>query len=561
MSANQSNLSNSHYGYDFVVATTQESINATMKRYLYNTKFPLVKMYWNQDDDGNPVPISYEELMKQTNNTDPLKVSNWKKPKKDAKSKPLPKDIENINNSNFYFAFEARIGIPANVLPANIPDIITLETLSQSVNFSLLCADFTIVTCNFGRHGLISFNSFKQADNTPWLFTSTVPLKQITDNTNLPKEVKQQLDNYGPDAFSVQQLIFDLDQAALQSIPTIGGVKPGTPVSDALTQVFTGAYFSAMKTSKQPVLNYAIVENNPSEDKSTLRLTNMKMEVSPYKDPKTKLKNNNLNTLNYLCEVNGGNIPPAVVFKWNWLSASEAAKASGVIAINRDIFLNYFKNQLTSHVTQNCYKTWVNVSTSGFLGSKINYKFKFTENQAPTITIPQTGAEVLKYHYKSATGDEAGLDGDMGAMNLLSTTDASVTFKNNTIIIAQSLLVNVYVRSLQNSQHWNAIKKTITDTYTLSIGQNGALNAKLTSTTNDQSDPAPHKGGFINAFTDLNKLVNSIEKAIKTFVGTDFTDIPLNVAQKFVFPGGKTFTFKDVEFSDHQDLISRITYV
>ncbi|SCO88977.1 uncharacterized protein FRV6_13105 [Fusarium oxysporum] len=34
MAPNQSNLSNPKYGYDFVVATTQESINAGLVQYL-----------------------------------------------------------------------------------------------------------------------------------------------------------------------------------------------------------------------------------------------------------------------------------------------------------------------------------------------------------------------------------------------------------------------------------------------------------------------------------------------------------------------------------------------
>jgi hypothetical protein len=166
MSAIQSNLSASQFGYDFVVATTQESINGTMKEYLYNSNFPVVKMYWNQDSNGNPVPIAYDDLMKQTNNTDPLKVGNWNV------GDPKSQDIINISNSQFYFAFEAAIGIPAGILPQNIPDIVTLQLTSQSVIFKLICSQFTVVTCNFGRQGLTSFFTTSQPTNSPWLFTS-----------------------------------------------------------------------------------------------------------------------------------------------------------------------------------------------------------------------------------------------------------------------------------------------------------------------------------------------------------------------------------------------------
>lgn len=552
MSANQSNLSDAHYGYDFVVATSQESINATMKEYLYNSTFPLVQMYWNQDDQGQPVAVSRDDLLKQTNGTDPLTVPSW------SQGDPTTPAIENINNSNFYFAFEAAIGIPADVAPQNIPDIVTLQSASQSVIFNLMCAQFTVVTCNFGRHGLTSFVNVSQPSDSPWLFTSTVPLKQITDNSNLPPAVQAQLNNLGPNAFSVQQLFFDLDNAALESTPTISGVDPGTPAYTLLSQVFVGAYFTAMKTAAQPVLNYSIVENTPDSDTSTLKLTKMELEVSPYTPSSSST--NDLNTLNYLCETNGNNLPPPTPFSWNWIEQADEANFDGVISINRNTFADYFQNQLTGYVSQNCYKAWVRVWLSGFLDTTVNYSWSMTPGQTPTITKPTTGSQVLAYSYSSDASDDAGLDGDMGKMELSTTYNASVTFSGNTIVVQQSFLVNIYIRSLQSSEHWNAIDKTITDTYTLAVDQSGHLTASLSSVPVDNSDSTPSANWFIDAFTDLNHLVGDIASWASSFSATGFHSMPINVAQQFVFPGGNTFTFKDVDFSNNQDLVSHISY-
>lgn len=553
MSVNQSNLTNAHYGYDFVVATTQESINATMKEYLYNTIFPVVKMYWNQDNDGNPVPVSYDDLMKQTNGTDPLTVASWNT------GDPMSQDIQNINNSDFYFAFEASIGIPPNVPPLNIPDIITLQPASQSVIFSLLCAQFTIITCNFGRHGLTSFFSTSQPADTPWMFTSTVPLKNITNNTGLPQNVQQQLNNFGPDAFSVQQLIFDLDNAALESTPTIGGITPGTPTYTLLSQVFLGAYFTAMKTTSQPILGYAVVKNTPPPDQSSLVLTDMNMGVSQYIDPNTKTgDNNDLNTLNYLCATNGDTLPPPTPFDWNWVEQSEEANIHGAIAINRDTFRNYFQNQLTGYIMQNCFAASVKVD---LVKDIPQYTWNLTPGQSPTITPSQTGAGVLTYEYSSSAFDQAGLDGDMGRMRLTSTYTASVTFTGNTIVIVQTLLVAIYIRRLANSLSWNPINKTITDTYTLAVTEQGNLTARLDSTTQDNADKTPSENWFIELFTKLNDLANDVAKWMNNFSPTALSDMPVSVAQQFVFPGGKTFTFEDVSFSAYQDLVAHISYV
>jgi hypothetical protein len=539
-----------------VVATTQESINATMKEYLYNSVFPTVKMYWNQDANGNPIAVSYEDLMVQTKGTDPLKVANWKT------GDPMNQDITNINQSQFYFAFEAAIGIPANILPQNIPDIITLQNASQSVIFNLICAQFTVVTCNFGRQGLTSFQSFTQPTDSPWLFTSIVALKNIINNSNLPANVQAQLNNFGPDAFSVQQLIFDLDNAALESTPTISGVEPGTPAYTLLSQVFLGAYFTAMKANAQPVLNYSIIENVPEQNNSTLTLTNMELEVSPYVDPTTNTQNNpNLNTLNYLCETNGNSLPPAVPFAWNWVESSEESSFNGVISINRNIFANYLKNLLTDYVSQNCFKSFVRTWLSGIFDQNIHYSWSLTPNQTPTITTPLTGTEVLNYAYSSTYTDASGLDDDMAKMTLTPSMNVSVQFIGNTIVITQTLLIYIYIRVMQSSESWNATNITITDTYTLAVDQNGQLTASLNSVKQDNSDPTPSANWFIELFTGLDELVKDVDDWTKGFAQTRFTSLPLNIAQQFVFPGGKTFTFKDVVFSDNQDLVSHISYV
>lgn len=74
MSASQSQLSAARYGYDFVVATTQASINATMKQFLSALTEPVVTLCYCADNAGNPVPLPYDELVKKANGSDPFAV-------------------------------------------------------------------------------------------------------------------------------------------------------------------------------------------------------------------------------------------------------------------------------------------------------------------------------------------------------------------------------------------------------------------------------------------------------------------------------------------------------
>jgi hypothetical protein len=550
MSANQSDLSQPIYGYDIVVATTQGSINDTMKNYLYNTNFPVVKMYWNQDADGNPIVVSYDDLMKQTNNTDPLRVPSWKI------GEPESDDIKNIINSNFCFAFEASIGIPAGMTEQDIPNIVSIFYPNNLAQFNLICSDFTVVVCNFGRNGLSSFLNASQPPLAPWLFTSQVELTNIFDNNNLPPSVQQQLDNLGPDAFSVQQLFFDLDNAALESIPQISGIQPGTAIYSALQEVFLGAYFNNMKQAGQPVLNYSISQNS-SNVTPTFMLTDMNFEVSPYNNAGDA----DLITLNYLCAVDGNTLPPSLAFSWNWIEAGEDSSFDGVIAINRNSFTNYFYTQLINTISSNCYATNVKLTWCGPLDLDICISASLTGGQTPTLTKNIIGQDVLQFSYNSTSSDNAGPNGSTASMSLSTNYNATITFVNNTIIIFQTLNVGIMVQHLLNGLAWNAIDKSITDTYTLSVTETGSLTSDLVSTAIDNSVLPPQSDWFTNLFTDLNTLVNEIENGIQTLESTVLNDIPINIAQQFVFPGGNSFAFKDVMFSEYQDLVSHISYV
>jgi len=573
MSANQSNLGNPQYGYDLVVATTQESINATMKEYLYNTVFPTVRMYWNQDEEGNPVPVSYDELMKQTNGTDPLTVQSW------TSGDPMTPEIEHINNSDFYFAFEAAIGIPGGLDPSQIPDIVTLQVNSNSVIFNLLCASFTVVTCTFGRHGLISVLNVSQPDDAPWMFTSTVALKDIFDNENLPPDVQDQLNNLGPDAFSVQQLLFDLDNAALESVPTISGIEPGTPAYNALSQVFVGAYFEAMKEEAQPVLNYAILPNTTSNyDPSTFTLTDLGLEVSPYVNPTTQKQDVlNLNTLNYLGAINNNPLPASVQFGWNWVEQSEEADFNGVVSIRSDNFIECLRVQFSPSLNNITYKPVCKCWDEKWV--ELYYSLQFDRDTSPqsyAVTTPRiTDAdgftEVLNFNYSQYSGQDGGSPwyGVWGNLSCTYTAASTIAVKGNQMKVNTSVNAYLHVNVEGGVTEGNFASYASEVIYTLSVDQYGSLLANVSSPTVVDNSETPDISGW-SKFVTLGEVIGMIDSMRSTLQGvlttlmdgfdTSINNV-INSSQTFVFPGGNTFTFKDVVFSDYQDLVSHITYV
>lgn len=561
MSASQSDLSNPRYGYDFVVATTQASINATMKQFLANLSQPVATICYVADNQGTPVPIPYADLVQRAHGSDPFTVAAGADPTTNP-------DLKNLIEARFMMGFRAQLGLPQGLAPSQIPDLVQLGADTAAVTFNLLCSQFLVVDLEPGSgYAPPAWLSMSQPGGAPWIFTSKVDLRLSTTDSSaystLPPAVQQQIRNLGANAFSVQQLLFDLDNAGLQSIPTIQGITPGTKLYTVMQQSFLGAYFAQLQSQGQPILGVAITQ--PSAPASTLTLTNLNLEVSPFVDGSghsiahPDQAQQDLAALSYLCAADGHPLPAPVPFAWNWIDLSEEADYDGVIAINRRSIANYFRVQLEPYARNNSYLAAVRVWLSGFLDTTVNYQWSLAPGQTPTITMPDEGTVVLTMHYDSASNDDAGLNGDMGAMELKPAYDLTVTFSGNTITVVQHLVIYLYVRSLATGEGGNIVDRTITDTYTLAVTESGSLTAVFNSSVEDHSQD-PSTNGFLDFFTDLNSIIDDVKTWVRAFVPARLQDIPVAVIQDYVFPGGKTFAFKSVGFSNTADLVSHITY-
>lgn len=561
MGYSQSNLSGAAYGYDFVVATTQESINATMKAYLAGLNAPEVIQCYIYNQNNQPQLIDYNTLLQQAGITDLFGIPNGTSAQDDR--------LVKLANVGFAYAFKAAIGLPAGYAPTAIPDVVTLNPSTSTVVFNLMCSTFTVVELTYGPRNQNTWLNQSQQPGNAWTFTSNVALQNITVGSNaynkLPPAVQQQIGNMGANAFSVQQLLFDLDNAALESVPQITGVAPGTPLYTALQTVFLGAYFTQMQAEGQPVLSYTIAQT--TTDHSSLPLTALELEANAYVDgngtpvQSPSAAEQQVQPLCYLCATNGNTLRPPTQFNWNWIDLTEASQHQGVMAINRNTLANWIGAQLAPQLGANCYNPSVRVWLSGFLDTTVNYQWGLTSGQTPTQTLNASGPNVLTFSWQSGTAeDDAGAGGDMGKMELSSSFNVNVSFQGNTIVITQHLVVYAYVRSLATGDGGNIVDKTITDTYTLAVDQNGNLMATQTTSTQDNSQ-SPGTNGFLNFFTDLNSLLDSAKTWANNFAGARLQSLPISVVQNFVFPGGNTFTFSDVCFSNNQDMVSHITYV
>ena len=560
MSSQDSDLSNDKYQYDFVVATTQASINATMMAFLSSLKEPVVTVCFVADPNSpNPLIIDYTELMNNAHGTDPFAIPAFP-PNANVGANP---NIKNLLGARFMFGFRARLGLP-RMPPSQLPDLVTLGSDTSAVKFNMLCSEFNIVqlTPGSGYYPTTTWLNQSQPPDDPWIFSSRVDLRLSTvgDYSTLPPDIQQKIHNLSSSAFSVQQLLFDLTNAALEKVAPISNIDPGTPLYTMLQTYFLGKYFSEMQSQSQPLLGCSIVMQ--SAPVSTLSLTDFNFEVCPYTDTDGQPFKNptqtqqQLATLNYLCAADGHRLPPAVEFDWNWVDASQLNDHDGTVAINRNTFATYFQYQLANMVAGNCILPHCTVTTDGI---DVDWSWQLTPGQSPTVTSPPTGQTVLRFDYSGSSSDQAGLNGDMGAMTITVTYSLTVDFIGATIIVTQHQLVYLYLRSLQTAGHGNLVDKQIIDTYTIGIDDQGQLVSSLHSDKTDNSN-SPSVNKALDFFTDFNSISQDINDNVASFVGSQLQDMPISTIQDYVFPGGKTFIFKSVQFSDYQDLVSSISY-
>ena len=101
MNSNASNISVPKFGYDFVVATTQASINATVLNFFSTRQEPTgVIVCFVADSKGNSVVIDYDLLKKNAHGTDPFSVHL--SAGANVTSSPT---IHNLITAQFLFAF------------------------------------------------------------------------------------------------------------------------------------------------------------------------------------------------------------------------------------------------------------------------------------------------------------------------------------------------------------------------------------------------------------------------------------------------------------------------
>lgn len=328
-----------------------------------------------------------------------------------------------------------------------------------------------------------------------------------------------------------------------------------------LQRSFMGQYFSQMQEEGVPLISVTATVNE--KDPGTINLTGMERQVGQFLDSKGVVVENpselqkQSSTLQYLCSANDKKLPGAASFDWNWVNPSRIGELSGVMAVNRKTLGQFLGHSLlSSGVKQNCLMPHCSVSAKA-LGS-VRYGLSFSSGQTPTISVTDTGSAVVHCTYSTTQSDDDKSGLTYGKLEVTSSLDLYIYFEGTSLRIVQHLVLDISATWDYTTEGAKAYDKTLTSTYPISVDQFGAL--RMGSPVNSLKDDSQKAdGGFWEkTFVNIESVVNSYKA---DFNSLPISELGVNHVSNFVFPGGKVFTFKDGQFSQHQDLISSITYV
>ncbi|MCJ1288432.1 hypothetical protein MMC26_007789 [Xylographa opegraphella] len=584
-----SNLSNAKYGYDIVVATTQASLNSTLWEWLCQAKQPVSYICFLNNSNprsGHPmIQITLDKLLTLTGGVNPFEIPD--------QTPPSDPRIAALTKANFAGGLKMQMGIPPGTMPKDLP-IVVLGNSASEIQFTMYCSQLYMVQNHQSTWAVST-----QPPGSAWFVRTHVGLvSQDLDVTlNVPYFqnsgskhkaallAKVNVLKKSGNAFSLQQLLFDLDHASMTN-PTPFFVPENSIASRMIIESFIPTYIASIEQHGSPILSVKALSPTstipqlapieeyigdlfiplkkvvPESDPSVLALTGLEWEVSPlFNVANPTPAQQDATTLNYLCAVNGHQLAAPAAFDWNWVEPSDVDTESGIIAINRNVIANHVLQELLPIATACCVKA--DFSTTAHWQGKASYYWDLYPDQKPSsVWVTPSGPNVINISYTTNYDSHVESDGaTTAALQILPSYSCNVTFSANIITVAQHIVFRVYVRFDSSSETVNVVDTTITDEYTISVDQNGSLQTTKTSSKTEDHSQSPYESGILNFFTNLNNLMDDIKKNISAFSATKLKSIPFDHLQNFIFPGARVFTFKSAMFSTGQDLLCAITYV
>jgi hypothetical protein len=593
MSASNSNLSSAGYNYDLVSALSQDALNNSLKALLGNLGSkgipPITAYYVKQTDPVTGTTtvrlLTPDEVQTLTNGYDVFSIPN----NTTNQNSEYANVIVNLATAGFAYAFEVTVGLPPEIMPYNLPDILILnQGNSQTVTYHSYYQTFKIVELNYISFGVAQIVQLSQdtygpdtdsdgvPDNDPWIFEWQVNMNLSASTTtafdSLPADVKQNLEDMQFNTnsmFSMQQLYLDLNSPRLTkgATPSVFNFLSTDPIYASLNE-FISNYWTILQNNGGIIFNTAIKPVSTNDyPPSSIVPTAVNFVVSPYSGG-----TQGLYTLDYLIMSNNRTMPTITTFNWDWVNDDSV---QGVMAVRRDLFISYLNSALSPALAKICYDPNVDVDFDG------SCEIWMTPTSPSPAYNAHTSNPVLDFSFSKEAHDKAGVVGAIFQVTVDVNITSNVTFSGNTIIVSTIMSVYADIYTLFAHTKGYALATQNVTTFTMDavgISQNNAgvlsITASVANTNlvQDNNKDGAYYEGNINdpsAYAEGITLgaINDYLDTLKGFTGTmnslmdgfdkDIENICTNCLG-WTFPGAGTYQFSNPLFSNYLDLTVQV---
>ncbi len=506
MSYKLSNLSDAHYGYDMVTGVTQTSVNATMMEWLSAYQGSLFTMAYVYDETTKmPALTDYDTLVTNLG-FDPFTVNTLTDSQNSA-----------LLAQKFMFAFQIEMGLP-NFPLDKISPMVVLNQEGSTVTYNMVCKTFKIIDLQANNYGPSTWINLDQSTgDAPWNIQFNVDLNPLKDSvTNkfhlLPTSVQNDIKNLGEDMFSVQQLYFDRNTAALSSSFEVVGLKSTSQASVYLTTVFLKQYVAEVAKDGGVMLGFGVVSDTPFPQNVSLVPTDLNFEVSAYKVDGKATADFSAYTLNYLIMANNKTMPSAVPFAWNWIDKDNLSAFAGSVAINRNTFADFLNTLLSPSLSTITYDPKVTFSVNLI---KFHVTTNFTAVTGPFKynTVPTGGSHVLTYTYSKTASDKHTFVPNWGNYSVKYTTNSDVYLEGTRIKNVTKVTAHAHINVDGGVTEGDWAVYSLTTYYNIGVNAQGAISVTLAKDpiSNQSVKPDPNAWTeFITAGT-IDGVVNSLQ--------------------------------------------------
>ena len=569
---NESCISGDGFAYDMVVAVTQKSLNSTLKQYITGLqKEPFYEAYNTEKEI-----IDYADILKAINgNVQPGSSDYVDLFKIDANNpnEREQKAIKIARENKLYCAIKARIGKPKDLKITEMHDVIELLTGSDEgeyVYYYAYYAEFDILLINDTG---ASMQHISQPKDEPWIYKYLVNLDFIqTKFEQLPGEIQEKIkEDYNEkndfdQTLSIQGLYLKLHDAIIVERPDeilFERIDCDPETRKIVEMFFEKSYARALCKKSEVYLGYTVKEKIYSSNLVEIRPTDYDISISEFSDP----KQHDYYTLNYLTVCDNKNLPEQKrPFRWNWVDSTQTQSIDGVMAISRNKILELinsqswaFLNDLTCNVSATCEASF----------AKLAFGYRITRTPAQrSYEVSGNGDNIkIEYHHYSDTKSSDTFIPVWGNIESSYKVDSFIELKENTIICTTDVVCYLHINIEGGVSEGNIYNHTITSTTIISVDERGSI----TFETVDVVDKDNGSSFEISTWSDIVCLgikddINKVCQSIANYINEGVEAYKRSLMQRFsnvngwIFPGSKTFFFKDAIFSKGKDLTASITY-